>query len=104
MQRAEDILNMIIKVYQEGWMNDKNQIALSTSRFITERLSVIEKELGNVDSDISSYKSRNLVPDVSEAAKMYMTNANQANNELLNLNNQLYMLTFIREQLMDNTK
>ena len=104
MQRAEDILNMIIKVYQEGWMNDKNQIALSTSRFITERLSVIEKELGNVDSDISSYKSRNLVPDVSEAARMYMTNANQANNELLNLNNQLYMLTFIREQLMDNTK
>lgn len=104
MQRAEDILNMIIKVYQEGWMDDKNQIALSTSRFITERLSVIEKELGNVDSDISSYKSRNLVPDVSEAAKMYMTNANQANNELLNLNNQLYMLTFIREQLMDNTK
>ena len=104
MQRAEDILNMIIKVYQEGWMDDKNQIALSTSRFITERLNVIEKELGNVDSDISSYKSRNLVPDVSEAAKMYMTNANQANNELLNLNNQLYMLTFIREQLMDNTK
>lgn len=104
MQRAEDILNMIIKVYQEGWMDDKNQIALSTSRFITERLSVIEKELGNVDSDISSYKSRNLVPDVSEAARMYMTNANQANNELLNLNNQLYMLTFIREQLMDNTK
>ena len=104
MQRAEDILNMIIKVYQEGWMDDKNQIALSTSRFITERLNVIEKELGNVDSDISSYKSRNLVPDVSEAARMYMTNANQANNELLNLNNQLYMLTFIREQLMDNTK
>lgn len=104
MQRAEDVLNMIIKVYQEGWMDDKNQIALSTSRFITERLNVIEKELGSVDSDISSYKSRNLVPDVSEAAKMYMTNANQANNELLNLNNQLYMLTFIREQLMDNTK
>ena len=103
MERAEDILNMIIRVYQEEWIDDKNEIALSTSRFINERLNLIEKELGNVDSDISSFKSRNLVPDVSEAAKMYMTNANQANNELMDLNNRLYMMTFIREQLMDNT-
>ena len=41
-------------------MKDKNQIAISTSMFINERLGVIEQELGNVDEDSSSYKSEHL--------------------------------------------
>ena len=52
-QRAEDVLNTVIAVYNENWIKDKNQIAVSTSAFIKERLGVIEQELGNVDKDIS---------------------------------------------------
>lgn len=51
-QRATDILNTLIGVYNENWITDKNQIAVSTSNFINDRLGVIESELGNVDSDI----------------------------------------------------
>ena len=58
-QRAEDVLNTIISVYRKNWMEDKNQMTVSTSHFITERLGVIERELGDVDKDISSFKSRN---------------------------------------------
>ena len=54
VQRAEDILNTLIGVYNENWIRDKNQIAVSTSNFINDRLGVIESELGNVDQDISS--------------------------------------------------
>ena len=59
-KRAEDILNTIIAVYRKNWLDDKNQMTVSTSRFITERLGVIEHELGDVDKDISSFKSANL--------------------------------------------
>ena len=55
VQKAEDILNTLIEVYNEKWIQDKNQIAVSTSRFIGERLGVIENELGHVDENISSY-------------------------------------------------
>ena len=34
--RAEDILNMLIAVYNEDAINDKNQIAVNTSKFINE--------------------------------------------------------------------
>ena len=99
IQRAEDFLNTLISVYNENWVKDRNQIAISTSQFINERLQVIESELGNVDSDISSYKSANLIPDVDAASKMYMNTANQANLQATELNNQLYMARYVRDYM-----
>lgn len=100
-QRAEDVLNTLISVYNENWVRDKNQIAVSTSMFINERLGVIEGELGNVDDDISSFKSEHLLPDVQAAASMYMTQANEANTAIRELNNQAYMARYIKNYLTD---
>lgn len=103
IQRAEDILNTLIAVYNENWVKDKNQIAVSTSMFINDRLAVIEQELGNVDEDISSYKSKNLLPDVQAASNLYMTQSSQANSQLQQLNNQLYMARYIRNYITSAT-
>ena len=98
-QRADDVLSMLITVYNESWIRDKNQITVSTSNFIDERLGVIEDELGNVDSDISAYKSANLIPDVKAAASMYMEKSQKAEEEILKLNNMLQMMKDIRSYL-----
>ncbi len=45
IQKAEDILNTLIEVYNEKWIQDKNQIAVSTSQFIGDRLGVIENSV-----------------------------------------------------------
>lgn len=71
------MLNTVIAVYNENWIKDKNQIAVSTSAFISDRLGVIEQELGNVDENISSYKSEHLLPDVQAAASMYMEQSSE---------------------------
>lgn len=101
-QRAEDVLSMLISVYNENWVKDKNQIAVSSSMFINERLGVIERELGNVDEDISSYKSEHLLPDVQAASSMYMAQSSEANAQILSLNNQLYMTRYIRNYLAND--
>lgn len=98
-QRAEDVLNTLISVYNENWVKDKNQIAVSTSMFINDRLGVIEGELGNVDDDISSFKSEHLLPDVQAAASMYMAQANEAQAAIRGLNNQVYMARYIKSYL-----
>lgn len=100
-QRAEDILNTLITVYNENWIKDKNQIAVSTSNFISSRLAVIEKELGNVDEDISSFKSKNLVPDLQAASSMYLSQSSEATAKLQQLNNILYMTDYIRSYMTD---
>lgn len=89
VQRADDFLNTLIAIYNEKWVEQKAKMAIATSEFINERLNVIERELGNVDNDIASYKSEHLVPDVQAASEMYMTNANESTKQQLEVQTQI---------------
>lgn len=95
-QRAEEVLNTLISVYNEGWLRDKNLAAASASKFIDERLDALEAELGDVDVEISSYKSDNRLPDINVAAKMYMEQGGEASDKLLELSSQIYMARYVR--------
>lgn len=98
-QRADDVLNAVIEAYNENWIRDKNQIAVSTSNFIDERLRVIEKELGSVDSDISSYRSEHLIPDVQSVAQTYFMRTTEASDEVQNISNRLAVANYVRDFL-----
>lgn len=100
--RTIDFLNTLIDVYNENWIRDKNRISISTSEFIKERLAVIESDLGNVDSDISSYKSSHRLPDVDQASSLYFQRATSASDEVLKLNNRLGMARYIRNYLSNS--
>lgn len=100
--KATDLLRELISVYNDRWMKDKRELADNSSKFIDERIQLIQHELGNVDNDISSFKSANLVPDVDAAASMYMSQATQANMALKDLRNQEYMAKYIRNYLRNS--
>ena len=102
-QRAEDLINNIIAVYNERWIENRNKISVATSRFINERLQMIEGELGNVDQDISSYQSEHLIPDVQQAAQLYMTENQSAQKEIMAINNQLQMARYVHKYIIDDT-
>lgn len=100
LQRAEEILYSLISIYNEKWMEDRNQVSVSTNQFINERLQVIESELGNVDSNISDYKSDHLIVGNAESmAGMYVGQAHSASMQISDLNNQLYMAKSLRGYL-----
>ena len=102
-QRAEEILYSVIAIYNEQWMDDRNQVSISTNQFISERLNVIENELGNVDSNISDYKSDNLIIGNAESmAGMYVSQAQSASTQIVSLNNQLYMARSLRSYLTND--
>lgn len=99
--RAEDILNAVIDTYNEVWVKNRSRISNSTSRFIEERLAIIERELGDVDTDIANYKSKNLVPDVEKAYTLSMERADKNSAVLLDLNTRLTVAKYIREYIVD---
>ena len=104
IQRAEEILYSVIAIYNEQWMDDRNQVSISTNQFINERLNVIEDELGNVDSNISTYKSNNLIiGDAESMAGMYVSQAQAASTQIVDLNNQLYMARSLRGYLTNES-
>lgn len=98
-ERAEDVLTQLIACYNDRWMRDKRTLADNSSKFIDERVQLLQNELGSVDDDISSFKSANLVPDVDAAASIYMSQATQASMALKDLRNQEYMAKYIRNYL-----
>ena len=101
ISRAENILRTIVSIYGEQWVKNRNQISVSTNEFIKERLAVIEKELGTVDRDIAGYKSAHAMPSVAAVAGQAMEQENAANQERQVLNNQLYMVRYVRNYVTD---
>ena len=101
--RASDVLSNLIYVYNQKWIGDRNQIAVSTSNFINDRLVVIEQELGSVDSDISSYKSSNLLLDPMMSGSMYLSQSNQIQSDIMKLNNYLEMAKYIRDYMASSS-
>ena len=98
-ERAELIISTLINVYQEAWMNDKKNAADISTQFINERIKDIEQELSGLDKDIAQFRGSNLMPDYEEAAKMFMTNASLTYEQQVKVNNQLYMMEQMRNQV-----
>jgi len=65
---------------------------------------VIEKELGDVDSDIESYKREHQLTDISSETGMYLQTSSQYRQEGLSLENQLSLAKYIKNYLTDPGK
>lgn len=98
-QRAEDVLNTLILVYDENCKESHNRAARNTSDFLDERLEEIGSELGAFDEDVSSYKGSNLIPNVSAAQGIYMSKSSETDSRLQSLSMQLSMLRSIRNDI-----
>lgn len=103
-ERAEDVINTLIDVYNEEAKNDKNRITVNTEKFIKERLGIIGGELGDVDREIEIYKKKNELTNVTSETNIYLQNNNTYKNESIDTENSIKMVRFIRDYLTDDTK
>lgn len=99
IQRATDVLNTVVEVYNEFWVRDKNRMAVSTSKFIDERLKTLVEELRDVDTDIADYQSQHMMPDLEQTAKMYLDESTNVTKGILEISNQLAMAKYIRDYI-----
>ena len=100
-QRAEDVVNTLIAVYNEAALKDKNQVAVNTANFINERLVIIGQELGDVETDLETFKRVNQVVDIETSANMYMNESQKYNTDAFELETQLRLAGYIKEYLTD---
>ncbi len=99
IERADDILNTLIISYDENIKKERNEQAINTTKFIDERLKLIAGELRQVENDISSFKSQNLIPNVEQAAGLYFSKSDAAGDALFDYTNRLSMAKIVRQQL-----
>lgn len=103
VQRAVDILNTVLDVYNENWISDKNKMAVATSAFIDERLMTIQQELGDVDKNIADLRTVNKIAGLNSDLDYTMQSSVAIERDMVELNNKLEVAKYIKEYL-DNSK
>ena len=102
--RADAILNTLITVYNDEAMRDKSLVIQNTALFIDERLALINAELGEVDSEIESFKKKNRLTDITSEAGLYLNDHSRYEQEEIQLLNQIELAKMIQDYMRDPIK
>lgn len=102
IHRADDVINTLIDVYNEEWVNYMNESTVNTSHFINDRLAVIEQELNLADSDIERFKRENELFDISAEAQQKFQESSLYSSQYFQINNQLSVARYISEYMNDS--
>lgn len=104
ISRSDDILNMILQIFNETVINDKNRIATNTANFIDERILIISEDLENVESRLTEFKRENRIVDLSSNAALYLNESSKTKEETLQLETQLNVANYIKDYLFNASK
>ncbi len=88
-EKARDILNQLIFEYNRQAIEDKNQVALNTAKFIEDRLDIITGELDSVETGKEKFKESNQLTDIQAESEMFVENASEFNKKRQEVNTQL---------------
>lgn len=102
-ERAEDVLNTLVEVYNEDAINDKNKVVVNTDRFINERLEKLEEELGGVDMTIANFKASHQLTDISADASAFRNSYNAMEQQASELENQKAVAQYILNYIQNRT-
>lgn len=102
--RAEDVLNTLIEAYKNDAIEDKNKVVINTANFIKDRLTIIEADLGVIDTEIEDYKRENKLTDVTSESALLLQNSSRLGGESLSIENEVVMAEYIKDYLQDNSK
>lgn len=101
-KKADDVLRAIVDAYNRRWVSDKNQTAQATSIFIDERLNAIEDELGDVESNITDYKSAHRLLDMDAVASIYLSQSAENQQQLNRLTQEIAIGRLLKRELSKN--
>ena len=102
-KEAAQTLELIIQVYNDKWLQEKQKVIQNTSQFIDSRLELLERELNIVDDSISTYKSRFGITDLQRVSDVYLQQQSRTDADLLRLTNEKAMAEYIRSLLDDKS-
>lgn len=89
VQKARDILNNLVLAYNNDAIQDKNSESTKTLAFIEDRIKKLSGELGQVENEKESFKSRNQLTDIETEAKINLESSAAARAKQLELDAQL---------------
>ena len=103
-QRAADILNEMIKVYNENTIYEKGSIIRQTSDYINERIAQLDADLGTQESQIATFKRDNQLLSLQEYGQSYLATSIEAAEEVDRLEAQISHAQYLQGLIATNTE
>ncbi|WP_230080241.1 GumC family protein [Winogradskyella marina] len=103
-KRAIDILNQIIKEYNNDVITDKEEVVKVTSDFINNRLELVFKELEEVDFTAEQLQKRNNLTALASQADIYLKSERQTESQINNTTNNIQLIDYMQQELKEKNK
>ena len=98
-KRAANVISSLLNVYNEAWISNMNRSAVNTTKFLNERLEIIERDLATVEDALKNYKSTNNLTDIKAVSQLYLSESSHYKAKAFEVSNQLSVANYIKEYL-----
>jgi capsular exopolysaccharide synthesis family protein len=102
--RSLDFLNTLFRIYLQNEKDEKNLISENTSRFIKERLDLMNSSLEGVEKESEVYKKLNSVTDIKSEADIYLENSSIFQKNVMDTEIQLKVVQSLIEFVRGNNQ
>lgn len=101
-QKAIDVLNTLIQQYNQDAIDDKNLDSKKSMDFIEDRINIISRDLGEVESNMKNFKTENSISDLATETKLTLQASAEASTKEIEFDTQLELtnslLAFVNRQ------
>lgn len=103
-ERAADILNELMRVYNLASIRDKNALAENTLTFVEDRLRFVVNELDSVEGALQKYRTSENVVNLSTQSELFLSNVGDLDKQLSEINIQLSVLEEVERYVQSSEK
>ena len=95
--KGKDFLNTLVEVYNFQTIEDKNQEAINTRSFISERLDIIDRELSSAEGTVEQYKLEQGMTDLEADLAQSLQQSSQYEQQLVRAESQLTIVNSLSD-------
>lgn len=102
--KAIDILNQVIREYNDDVITDKEEVIKVTNDFINNRLELVFKELEEVDFTAEQLQKRNNLTALGSQANIYLESEKQNEIQINSTANTIQLIDYLQQEIQEKNK
>ncbi|MDY6288390.1 MAG: Wzz/FepE/Etk N-terminal domain-containing protein, partial [Bacteroidales bacterium] len=100
-ERANQIVDTLIAVYNDDALEDKNKVAQKTESFISERIALISGELDVVDAQVENIKRTSGLGEMTGANTQLLQTGQRLSEQVVALETEMTLISYIKNYVSD---
>ncbi len=97
--KGKDFLTTLVQVYNNDAIEDKNQEALNTQRFIEDRIIIIDRELSDAEKNVEDFKEQQGLTNIASDIERNVGMSTNYEQQLVQVETQLNIVNSLNDYI-----